>query len=353
MDTTGQWLETNTFHHAQFADMDDLLRRKKEQGQSISLCIPTLNEAGTIAAVVASLRAELQERFPLLDEIAVIDSGSVDGTLELAAAAGADVYQAADILPEMGHYSGKGENLWKAVYQLKGDIIVFVDGDISNIHPRFVTGLVGPLLCRPEVGYVKSFYNRPLCNDEADRAFGGGRVTEILIRPLFSLYFPELTALIQPLAGEYAVRREILEQLAFPVGYGVETAHLIDVYALGGLGVFAQTDMEERRHRSRTNQELGKTSFAILQVIGRRLRERGILLEAPQGNGGLWQFRQQGRQIYQEVSYLVEHERPPMQEVPAYRQKWKKVRQGRSLQVGNIGRSNESMKQPAGFERCG
>ena len=348
MDTTGQWLATNTFHHTQFSDIGGLVRRKQQQGLTISLCIPTLNEACTIAAVVGLLRSELQERFPLLDEIAVIDSGSVDGTLELAAAAGADVYRAADILPEMGYYSGKGENLWKAVYQLKGDIIVFVDGDISNIHPRFVTGLVGPLLCRPEIGYVKSFYDRPLHHDEADRAFGGGRVTEILIRPLFSLYFPELTALIQPLAGEYAVRREILEQLAFPVGYGVETAHLIDVYALGGLGVFAQTDMEERRHRSRTNQELGKTSFAVLQVIGRRLRARGILLEAPQGKGGLRQFRQQGRQIYQEVSHLVELERPPMQEMPAYRQMWGRGRQSGLLSTGSIASVNEPMTATCG-----
>jgi glucosyl-3-phosphoglycerate synthase len=178
-------------------------------------------------------------------------------------------------------------------------------------------------------------------------------VTEILIRPLFSLYFPELTAFIQPLAGEYAVRREILEQLAFPVGYGVETAHLIDVYTLGGLGVFAQADMEERRHHSRTNQELGKTSYAVLQVVGRRLRERGILLETPQYKSGLRQFRQQGRQNHQEVSHIVEHERPPMREVSAYQKKWGRVRQGHSLLAENIGCSNESMTQLAGFERCG
>ena len=321
MDTTGKWLDTNTFHHAQFADIGDLVRRKKEQGQSISLCIPTLNEAGSIAAVVAPLRVELQERFPLLDEIAVIDSGSTDRTLELAAAAGADVYWAADILPAMGHYCGKGENLWKAVYQLKGDIIVFVDGDVSNIHPRFVTGLVGPLLHRPEISYVKSFYDRPLCHDQADRASGGGRVTEILIRPLFSLYFPELTAIIQPLAGEYAVRRDILERLAFPVGYGVETAHLIDVYTRHGLAIFAQTDLEQRRHRNRTNLELGRMAFAVLQVMGRRLQQRGILLNAMPAAGGLHQFRLQGQQYQQEVHQIVEHERPPMQDVVAYRRK--------------------------------
>jgi len=344
METTGQWLETNTFHHSQFSSIGDLVRRKKELGLSLSLCIPTLNEAATIVTVVAQLRSELQGRYPLLDEIAVIDSGSQDRTMELAASAGADVYRAADILPEMGHYCGKGENMWKAVYQLSGDIIVFLDGDVSNMHTGFVTGLVGPLLHRPQIGYVKSFYDRGWCRDGADRALGGGRVTEILIRPLFSLYFPELTAFMQPLAGEYAVRRDILEQLAFPVGYGVETAHLIDVFVLGGgLGIFAQTDLEQRWHRSRTNQELGKTSFAVLQVMGRRLQERGILLEAPQGNGSLRQFRLQGRQHCQEVSHIVEHERPPMREVPAYQQKWEKVRQVGSSLAGNSACGNQCL----------
>lgn len=327
METTDLWLETNTFHHSQFADVEDLVRRKKALGLSVSLCIPTLNEAATIAPVVARFRLELQEKYPLLDEIAVIDSGSTDRTLELAAAAGADVYAAADILPARGHYCGKGENLWKAVYQLKGDIFVFLDGDVSNPHPGFVTGLVGPLLHRPAIGYVKSFYDRPACRDSADPSFGGGRVTEILIRPLFSLYFPGLTALIQPLSGEYAVRREILEQLAFPVGYGVETAHLIDVYSAHGLAALAQTDLEQRCHRSRTNRELGRMSFAILQVLNRRLREQGILLDGAQSSGGLHQFRLQGQQYQQEVHRIVEHERPPMREVAAYRQKRGLVRQ--------------------------
>lgn len=353
MDTTGHWLETNTFHHAQFSDVGDLVRRKKEGNVTISLCIPTLNEAQTIAAVVTPLRLELQERYPLLDEIAVIDSGSVDRTIELATTAGADVYRAAEILPEMGRYCGKGENLWKAVYQLNGDIIVFVDGDVSNMHPRFVTGLVGPLLHRPEIGYVKSFYERPWCHDQADRAVGGGRVTEILIRPLFSLYFPELTPIIQPLAGEYAVRRELLEQLAFPVGYGVETAHLIDVYSLCGLGVFAQTDCSLRCHRTRTNRELGKMSFAVLQVMARRLREQGILLKAPQNSGGLHQFRRQGQRHLQEVCAIIEHERPPMREVAAYRQKWQGLRQGASPLAQVWPGAMSGVSQPAGAEQCG
>jgi glucosyl-3-phosphoglycerate synthase len=321
MDRADNWLKSNTFHHRQFADVNDLLRRKKKHGVSVSLCIPTLNEAPTIASVVSRLRSELQYRYPLLDEIAVIDSGSTDQTPELAAAAGADVYQAAEILPQLGRYCGKGENLWKAVYQLRGDIIVTVDGDISNMHPRFITGLLGPLLHHPEIGYVKAFYDRSCSQPGEDVVQGGGRVTEILIRPLFSLYFPELTAVIQPLSGEYAVRRTILEQLAFPVGYGVETAHLIDVYDAFGLTALAQTDLEQRCHRNRTNRELGKMSFAIMQVLTRRLQRRGVLLDVPTCSDGLRQFHPQHRQQRQEIHRIVETERPPMQELLPYRQK--------------------------------
>ncbi len=321
MDQADNWLKTNTFHHRQFADVGDLLRRKEKQGVSVSLCIPTLNEAPTIATVVSRLRTELQHRYPLLDEIAVIDSGSMDQTPELAAAAGADVYQAAEILPQLGRYCGKGENLWKAVYQLRGDIIVTVDGDISNMHPRFITGLLGPLLHRPEIGYVKAFYDRSCSQQGAEGVQGGGRVTEILIRPLFSFYFPELTVVIQPLSGEYAVRRTIMEQLAFPVGYGVETAHLIDVCDTFGLTTLAQTDLEQRCHSSRTNRELGEMSFAIMQVVSRRLQQRGILLDVPTGSGGLRQFRLQQGQHQQEIHQIVEAERPPMQELLVYRHK--------------------------------
>ena len=179
------------------------------------------------------LKSELMERYPLIDEFAVIDSGSEDKTLEVAGSFGADTYSAADILPEVGHKRGKGENLWKAIYQLKGDIIVYVDADIKNIHPRFVTGIVAPLIYNQSIKYCKAFYDRPMAYSSGIRPSGGGRVTEILIRPLFSLFFPELTALIQPLSGEFAVRREVLERIAFPVGYGVETAHILDVYGNG------------------------------------------------------------------------------------------------------------------------
>ena len=171
------WIKNNTYHHSDFSDLRALVEQKEKAGLSISLCIPTLNEEQTIGKEVVIFKSELMNRFPLLDEIAVIDSGSEDRTLEVAKGYGADTYLAADILPEQGSRRGKGENLWKAIYQLMGDIIVYIDADIKNINARFVYGLVGPLIQRPEVSYVKAFYDRPLAFSNSIRHSGGGRVT--------------------------------------------------------------------------------------------------------------------------------------------------------------------------------
>ncbi|MEX2600188.1 MAG: glucosyl-3-phosphoglycerate synthase, partial [Balneolaceae bacterium] len=263
----------------------------------------------------------LVNRYPLIDEIAVIDSGSEDRTLEVAESYGADTYLASDILPGLEPKRGKGENLWKAIYQLKGDIIVYVDADISNIHPRFVYGLVAPLIQRETVKYVKAFYDRPLAFSGSVRASGGGRVTEILVRPLFSLFFPELTAIIQPLSGEYAVRREVLEQIAFPIGYGVETSHLIDVHHKFGLEAFAQTDLDKRVHENKPTQALGKMSFGILQTFLKRAQSLGIFENADHETI-LRQFQVKKDQYQQSKIDIIEEERPPMIEIPEYRKKF-------------------------------
>ncbi|WP_028582971.1 glucosyl-3-phosphoglycerate synthase [Desulfogranum mediterraneum] len=322
MNNSTIWLESNTFHHSQFWDLLRLIKRKEQLGLTISLCIPTLNEEKTIGKEVVLFKSELQDRYPLLDEIAVIDSGSTDDTVEVAAAFGAEVYASADILPEQGFKRGKGENLWKAIYQLKGDIIVYVDADISNIHPRFVYGLVAPLLYRQEVQYVKSFYDRPLALSKEIRPSGGGRVTEILVRPLFSLFFPDLTAIIQPLSGEYAVRRQILEKIPFPVGYGVETAHLIDVYSQYGLEAFAQTDLDRRVHRHQRVMDLGKMSFGILQTVIRRLQAKGMTTDMSSLSSCLRQFQVRENHYEQIIHEIVEEERPPMLQLESYRRKF-------------------------------
>lgn len=263
------------FHHSQYSDSQQLAHLKRETGQRISVCIPTLNEAATIGEIVSLLRLELFGSGGLVDEVLVIDSGSTDRTRELAREAGAIVYLSSEIAPKSGTHRGKGENLWKALHVASGDIICFIDGDISNFHSRFITGLVGPLLTDPSLGYVKAFYERPLDHPHGFRPTGGGRVSEILVRPLLSLFYPELTTFLQPLSGEYAGRRDIFRSLDFPCGYGVELAHLIDLLKSPGLGALAQTDLDQRIHRNRSDEELGRMAFGILQVFFRRLQADG------------------------------------------------------------------------------
>ena len=313
-----KWLTENTFHHGEFWDILKLVKEKEKKGLKISLCIPTLNEEKTIGKEVLILKSELMERYPLIDEFAVIDSGSEDKTLEVAKNYGADVYLASEILTSVGDKKGKGENLWKAIHQLKGDIICYVDADISNIHPRFVYGLVAPLIQKEEVKYVKAFYDRPLNYSSGLRASGGGRVTEILIRPLFSLFYPELTNIIQPLSGEYAARREVLETIPFPIGYGVETSHLLDLYEKFGLSAFAQTDLDRRVHRNQSTNALGKMSFGILQTFLNRLQSQNKIDRIPSIETFYRRFEVENGSYNQLVQEVVEEERPPMIEVEEY-----------------------------------
>jgi glucosyl-3-phosphoglycerate synthase len=322
MSEINKWLDKNTYHHSYFWDLKQMVEHKEKKGLKISLCIPTLNEESTIGKEIILFKSELMNRYPLLDEIAVIDSGSEDNTLEVASEFGADTYLASDILPRLESKRGKGENLWKAIYQLSGDVIVYVDADIKNIHPRFVYGLVAPLIYRDEVKYVKAFYDRPLAVSENVRVSGGGRVTEILTRPLFSLFYPELTAIIQPLSGEYAVRREVLQEIPFPIGYGVETSHLIDVYHKFGLQAFAQTDLDRRVHHNQPTQALGRMAFGIMQTFIKRVQEHDILNVHQELNTVLRQFQARADQYELLEKEIVEDERPPMITIPEYREKY-------------------------------
>ncbi len=321
-----KWLASKTFHYSDFDNIKELISLKDEKGLKISLCLPTLNEEKTIGKEIVLLKSELMDRYPLLDELAVIDSGSSDKTCEIASSFGADVYLSKEILPSAGEKKGKGENLWKAIYQLKGDIIVYVDADIANIRPHFAYGLIGPILKHDEVQYVKAFYDRPLNVSNNVRVAGGGRVTEILIRPLFSLFFPELTVFIQPLSGEYAARREVLEKIPFPVGYGVETSHLIDIYNEYGLEAFAQVDLDQRVHRNQSTHSLGKMAFGILQSFFSRIDKR---MDESFSKADMEKiFRQftcsEGR--YEQIEHLIcEEERPPMIEIPEYKAKSCKI----------------------------
>jgi glucosyl-3-phosphoglycerate synthase len=313
------WIKTHTFHYSQFADIARLVEAKQRKNLRISLCLPTLNEEKTIAKELVILKSELMTRHPLLDEIVVIDSGSADRTRSVAEAFGAKVYEAAKILPHLKPFSGKGENLWKALYITEGDIIVYLDADIKNIHHRFAYGLIGPLLLEDGVKYSKAFYDRPIAiGNNKIRPTGGGRVTELVIRPLFSLFLPELTQILQPLSGEYAGFREIFEKIPFPIGYGIETSMILDIYRKWGLQVMAQVDLERRVHRNQDTRALGKMAFAIMKTFIRRKIELGLIELKEELFEEMIQYHLVNDQFEADIVQIKGHERPPMIEIPEY-----------------------------------
>ena len=322
MNDIHKWVDGRTFHHRQFSDLKRLVELKQQRDVKISLCFPTLNEEKTIGKSIVVMKSELMDRYPLVDEIALVDSGSTDKTRAIAEKFGAVTFAASECLPETGNFKGKGENLWKALYLLKGDIIVYVDADISNIHHRFVYGLIGPLLENTEIKFVKAFYNRPFQTPDGVIPAGGGRVTEILIRPLFSQFFPELSGIVQPLSGEYAGYREVFEQIPFPIGYGVETGMLIDIFQHWGLNAMAQTNLDLRVHRNQTVAALGKMSFGILQTFWDRLHHYRKFDQVKLNSFILHQMHLKDEEVRIVESEIQEYERQPIMEIEAYRQKF-------------------------------
>jgi len=319
-DIVDRWFASNTFHSDEFADLEQLLRWKQERGHSISLALPALNEAKTIGNVIATLKQALMDDVPLLDEIVLIDSNSTDDTRQIAASLGIPVYIHQQVLSdEVGSLAGKGEALWKSLYVTRGDIVAWVDTDIVNIHPRFVYGLLGPLLCWDMIQYVKGFYRRPTRIDGVLVAGGGGRVTELVARPLLNLFFPELSGLVQPLSGEYAGRRQALEQLPFFSGYGVETGLLIDVLERFGLRAIAQVDLQERIHLNQPLVNLSRMAFAIIQVFVARLEARNKVKLLEDIHRSMKLIRYEPGRFFLKVEQIADVERPPMITVPAYR----------------------------------
>lgn len=318
------WLAENTFHYSVFKDLNRLVEEKVKKNLKISLCLPTLNEEKTIAKEIIILKSELMTRYSLLDEIVVVDSGSTDKTREIARAYGADVYKATEIFSHLEQYKGKGENLWKALYITKGDIIIYLDADIKNIHHRFAYGLLGPLLLYDHVKFVKAFYDRPISvGKNKMRPTGGGRVTELVIRPLFSLFFPELTQLIQPLSGEYAGFREVFEQIPFPIGYGVETSMNMDIYQKWGLDVMAQVDLDRRIHRNQDTKALGRMAFVILKTFINRKIRLGLIDLKEELFDEMIQYNLVNDEYQADILKIEGYERPPIIEIPEYREKFK------------------------------
>lgn len=279
-----------------------------KKGRKVAVCLPARDEAGTIGGIVDAVRRELVEKFPVVDELIVIDDASVDGTAEAASAAGAEVIEAASVLPEHGTEHGKGQAMWRAVHVTHSDVVAFLDADVQDFDTAFVRGLVGPLLARDDVTAVKGFYDRPFHG----RAGEGGRVTELMARPLISVFFPHLSGLHQPLAGEFATRREVLEAVPFVGGYGVDLGLLIDITERFGRNGLVQCDLGKRVHRNRPLPQLSVQALAILQVV---LQRAGVSEEDADAFGWTVQLMRPGA----EPAAVTFVERPPLAEVPAHR----------------------------------
>ncbi|MFI6650829.1 glucosyl-3-phosphoglycerate synthase [Streptomyces sp. NPDC050529] len=303
-----RWLTRRSWSAAD-RPLDRLLdARNGAHGPSVSVVLPALNEAETVGDIVTTIRRELMEKVRLVDELVVIDSGSTDATTEVARRAGARVVHRDAILPRVPAAPGKGEVLWRSLLVTGGDIVCFIDADLKDFSADFVSGIVGPLLTDPDVQFVKAMYDRPL----GDTAGQGGRVTELVARPLLNLHWPQLAGFVQPLGGEYAVRRSLLERLPFPVGYGVELGLLVDALHTVGLDALAQVDVGVRKHRHQDGQALGRMAAAIYRTAQLRL-SRGHLVRP-----SLTQF-ERGEHGFVPRTYAVDtEERPPMREIEEY-----------------------------------
>lgn len=305
------WFDRRTYSGRDF-DRPVLAAHKKKKGVSVSVVLPARNEAATVQRVVKAV-AEL--RRDLVDEIVVLDDGSTDDTALLAAGAGADVYSASDVLPAHGPTAGKGDVLWRSLTVTSGDLVVFIDADIRNPGPHFVTGLLGPLLLGPQVQLVKAFYERPVQIGDVLHPSGGGRVTELLARPLLNLLWPQLAGLVQPLAGEYAGRRTLLETLPFFAGYGVELGMLVDTLNAVGMDAIAQVDLGERVHRNQPLDALSRMAFAITQVAWHRLEQHGAAATGLLPARRYVQFARDEAGLTPHTRHLPITERPPHRSV--------------------------------------
>ncbi len=262
-----------SYHHSRYSAE----RIARERTASVSVCVPAKECAGTVGRVVGEL-LKLRNA-GAIDEVMVVDGASADGTAAVARAAGATVRQEAELMPHCGQVLGKGDAMWRALSVLEGELVCFVDGDSEEFSAHFATGLLGPLVCEPGVEFVKGFYRRPFEQGGVSLPEGGGRVNHLTARPALALFYPPLAAVRQPLAGEVAARRGLLERLPFATGYGVEIAMLIDAWREVGMEGIAQVDLEVHRNRHQPLRELTAMATTVLATIARRLQREGRLAE--------------------------------------------------------------------------
>ena len=265
------WYRGHTYAH----DAYPARRLAAQRAHTVSLCLPARNEALTIGHILTQLVPLRREG--VVDQIVVVDDSS-DGTDEIARSFAVEVYDQEDLMPELGPVLGKGDAMWRALQVLRGDVICYLDADSDRFGSHFACGLIGPLLCEPQLSFVKGFYRRPFRIGEVTVPDGGGRVTELTARPLLNLFYPELAAVQQPLAGEIAARRQLLLRLPFMTGYGVDIALLLDAYRVAGIDALAQVDLAVRQNAHQPLRDLGPMAFAVLQAVASRLEREGRLV---------------------------------------------------------------------------
>jgi len=320
-----EWFKHRSFDYRQFSDLEALGRRKRELGLTVSAVLPCRNVADTVGGILGAIHG-VNERSggnALVDQILAVDADSADGTAEVAAARGAEVYSENELMSNHGGAHGKGDAMWRSLSVARGDLVMYVDADTRDFKPQLVYGILGPILETPEVRFVKAAYRRPFKSHETVEQDGGGRVTELTTKPLFNLFYPELAGFVQPLAGEFVADRELFSSIPFLTGYAVETGIMIDVLRSVGLDAMAQVDLGTRQNRHQPLRDLSRMSYSVLRAVARRLRQEGRLNQArdPSLPDSLFQFSDylhavatpEGLQLQEYVEELVE--RPPIQEV--------------------------------------
>ena len=319
-----EWFERRSYSYEKFSDVEELAWRKRNLGSTVSLVLPGRNVAETVGGIVDEVKT-LNEEAPLIDQTLVIDADSVDGTAEVAAKSGAEVYSENELLSHYGDAHGKGDAMWRSLSVAKGNLVMFADADTKDFKPQFVYGTLGPILSVPGVRFVKGAFRRPFKSNEAVEIDGGGRVTELTTKPLFNLFYPELAGFVQPLAGEFVAYKDLFRSIPFLTGYAVETGIMIDVLKKVGLGAMAQVDLGTRQNRHQSLFDLGRMSYSVLRAVARRLRQDGRLQQPrdPSLPDSLFQFSDylhavaapDGLKLREHVEELVE--RPPMANVLA------------------------------------
>jgi glucosyl-3-phosphoglycerate synthase len=314
--TVWEWFERSSFHHGDFNSL--AVSGTRVERPTVTLIFPARNVAGTIGTILDVVN-DLRARTGLPDQVIVVDADSPDGTADIARARGAEVYSENELMSDYGPAQGKGDAMWRSLSVARGDIVMFADSDTADFREHFITGTLGPLLTDPRVQFCKAAYRRPFSQGEKSIADGGGRVTELMAKPLLNLFYPELAGFVQPLAGEFAARRELFNKVPFFTGYGVEIGMMIDVYAEVGLEGMAQVDLGTRQNRHQSLASLTRMSSVVLRTLAMR---NGIATREPDGDEpGLWELRQQETYLHavatEDGLRLDEHlneliERPPL-----------------------------------------